>query len=129
MEAEPEPTIRDTSSYAAMKLVQGWIQTCLGEHEACEIRHRTAFPPRLLDVSNHSVKLVLTEGQEGSYLALSHCWGLTQIIRTERANIKDRMQGIPWQKLSKTFQDAIIFTWKLGYRYIWIDSLVRRNSS
>jgi hypothetical protein len=31
--------------------------------------------------------------------------------------------GIAWNELSKTFQDAIAVSWKLGFRYIWIDAL------
>ena len=116
--------ILDTSSYSAVKLVRGWMQECLSKHEECSISNEVLLPSRLLDVSNHRVKLVSTEGQEGFYLALSHCWGPKPIVMTLRANIEDRMVDIPWLSLSKTFQDAIILTWKLGYRYIWIDSLV-----
>ena len=32
-------------------------------------------------------------------------------------------RNIPWNQLSKTFQDAITITRKLGIQYIWIDSL------
>ena len=31
--------------------------------------------------------------------------------------------GIAFQSLSKTFQDAVIISFKLGVRYLWIDSL------
>ncbi|KAE9377478.1 HET-domain-containing protein [Stipitochalara longipes BDJ] len=36
---------------------------------------------------------------------------------------QDRLSGIQWDFLSKTFQEAIIITHKLELRYIWIDSL------
>jgi hypothetical protein len=122
--AAPTPRIVDTSSNAAVSLVRGWLGTCMAEHKQCNIRARTLLPSRLVDVSNHRVRLADTEGKEGAYLALSHCWGRNQIVQTKDANIAERMEDIPWDLLSKTFQDAIIFTWKLGYRYIWIDSLV-----
>ncbi|KAJ5999400.1 HET-domain-containing protein [Penicillium sp. IBT 35674x] len=32
-------------------------------------------------------------------------------------------QGIAYEILPKTFQDAVVFTRKLGYRFLWIDSL------
>jgi hypothetical protein len=32
-------------------------------------------------------------------------------------------QNIPWQKVPQTFQDAISFASRLGYKYVWIDSL------
>jgi len=31
--------------------------------------------------------------------------------------------AIPFEKLPKTFRDAITVTWQLGFRYLWIDSL------
>lgn len=46
-----------------------------------------------------------------------------QIVRTTKATIEQMKRGIPWASLSKTFQDAIILTRKLGVQYIWIDSL------
>jgi hypothetical protein len=117
--------IADSSSYTAVRLVREWMNECLSKHDECNVGSDVLLPSRLLDVSNHRVNLVDTEGLEGTYLALSHSWGPKPIITTIRANIEDRMADIPWVSLSKTFQDAIIFTWKLGYRYIWIDSLVR----
>jgi hypothetical protein len=57
------------------------------------------------------------------YTALSHCWGKQQVITTTLATLSSRKEGIPWKELSKTFQDAICITRKLGYGYIWIDSL------
>lgn len=32
-------------------------------------------------------------------------------------------QGIAWNSLPQTFQDAVTFTWALNIRYLWIDSL------
>ncbi|KAH7234651.1 heterokaryon incompatibility protein-domain-containing protein, partial [Fusarium redolens] len=64
-----------------------------------------------------------TKGEIGRYVALSHCWGRNPVVRTLRANIRDHKENIPWPSLSKTFQDAIIFTWRLGFHYLWIDSL------
>ena len=81
----------------------------------------------MINVSNikalESVFLCESEGKSGRYTALSHCWGKMQIIRTTKATIENMKQGIPWAALSKTFQDAITLTRKLGVQYIWIDSL------
>jgi Heterokaryon incompatibility protein (HET) len=35
----------------------------------------------------------------------------------------DHKGGITWDKLPRTFQDAISFTRRLKIRYLWIDSL------
>jgi Heterokaryon incompatibility protein (HET) len=65
----------------------------------------------------------LGHSQTVEYATLSHCWGQEQIITTTKNTFKSRQRGIPWECLSKTFREAIYITHKLGYRYIWIDSL------
>lgn len=60
---------------------------------------------------------------ESRYACLSHCWGQTQILRTVSDNIGSLKDEIPWNSLSKTFQDAIEFSRTIGIEYIWIDSL------
>ena len=62
-------------------------------------------------------------GQKAQYTALSHCWGTLQLLTTTRATVEQRMRGIEWSSLPKTFQDAIHITHSLGIRYLWIDSL------
>jgi len=72
------------------------------------------FRPQLVDVAQR---------QDIEYVTLSHCWGAKQIITTTKETLQSRLAGISWKDLSKTFQDAIIITNNLGYRYIWIDSM------
>ena len=62
------------------------------------------------------------------YAALSHSWGpkeerLKPIPKTTKANIKDRLRGIPWDELTQTFQDGVTIARRLGFQAIWIDSL------
>jgi hypothetical protein len=58
------------------------------------------------------------------YACLSHCWGPSQSpIRTLVETIDDFKKGIPWNSLSKTFQDAVETCRRLGIDHIWIDSL------
>jgi hypothetical protein len=60
------------------------------------------------------------------YTTLSHCWGPDPAavgITTTIDNIDQMKTSIPWKRLSKTFQDAIKITAKLGIQYLWIDSL------
>jgi hypothetical protein len=45
------------------------------------------------------------------------------MLTTTRETFLRRKSAIPWSLLSKTFKDAIIVTYELGLRYIWIDSL------
>ena len=86
------------------------------------------MPTRLLDVSNNAVRLIeskheVGDGADRSFVALSHCWGLIPIIRTLTSNYDEHRKGIVPERLSKTFREAVHATRKLGYRYIWIDSL------
>ena len=59
------------------------------------------------------------------YLTLSHCWGPPEKrpTTTTKYSLGERMKRIPLFELPRTFQDAIEITRKLGYRYLWIDSL------
>ncbi|KAK3695869.1 heterokaryon incompatibility protein-domain-containing protein [Podospora appendiculata] len=85
------------------------------------------MPTRLVDVSSMDAggAPVLVEGVPAvvDYLALSHRWGGSKIAQTTSTNLQEHKQGIPVQSLNRTFQDAITAARKLGYRYIWIDSL------
>ena len=57
------------------------------------------------------------------YVALSHCWGKTNTAILKKRTLRTMTNGIDWSKLPKTFQDAIYVTRRLGFRYLWIDSL------
>jgi hypothetical protein len=91
------------------------------------------LPTRLLDVDPvaQTVRLVDTASlslgiSDGvPYVALSHCWGADTAVRctTTRANEAERRRSIACGLLPKTFQDAILITRKLSFRYMWIDSL------
>lgn len=121
-----------TGSDATFELVAFWLDRCLSQHENCRkispVGEISFVPTRLLDVDNDTVKLVETKsfsenGDIPSYISLSHCWGQTQIIRTLKENYGAHLEEIDPSKLSKTFREAVHVTRKLGYRYIWIDSL------
>ena len=59
------------------------------------------------------------------WVALSHCWGpngTVSLITTEET-LPERIAGIEMESLPKSFQDAVTITRKLGFRYLWIDSL------
>jgi len=118
-----EDRIMDTSSYESIKKIKKWLKTCSEEHPECAVPRVSQLPRRVLEVSNRRVRLVETNEKEGEYVALSHCWGRKPIIMLVASNLEGLRKNIPWEMLSKTFQDAITVTWKLGFRYIWIDAL------
>jgi hypothetical protein len=113
----------NTGSQAAFEKLKGWLQSCLTEHGACAAQRPALLPRTVLDISMGQVKLFQPNGLRADYACLSHCWGLKPIITTTRENLTDFLRQIPWDGLSKTFQDAIIVTRKLGLGYLWIDSL------
>ncbi|KAF1850201.1 HET-domain-containing protein [Cucurbitaria berberidis CBS 394.84] len=121
-----------TGSDGALELAAFWTKTCLDGHDKCRppAGHGASsfVPTRLLDVSSNSIRLIeseqeIKEGSDRSFVALSHCWGLIPIIRTLIDNYDEHRKGIAPERLSKTFREAVHATRKLGYRYIWIDSL------
>ncbi len=88
------------------------------------------LPFRVVDVGSaphngpHPPHLVTTHYKStGRYLTLSHFWGKVKPPRTTLATRDAWHTALPWDQLSKTFQDAIRLTRELGERFLWIDSL------
>lgn len=109
-------------------LVGGWLDRCLSSHNSCSsILLPRKLPTRLIQVGNTDldVRLCLSENlpQDVQYLTLSHCWGKIHFETLTRQNLQSMLSHIPQDALTKTFQDAIEITRRLGFHYIWIDSL------
>lgn len=68
-------------------------------------------------------KLFLTNGLHGTYTALSYCWGQSPVIKTTLARVSPFQVGIPVSSLPATIKDSFEVARKLGYQYIWVDSL------
>ena len=85
-----------------------------------------SLPTRILDLGEDllsNVRLIESQGASGVWVSLSHCWGRTARFVTDSSNLTEREQGIDLTELPPTFRDAVVITRKLGYRYLWIDSL------
>lgn len=54
---------------------------------------------------------------------MSHCWGSKARFVLNSANLLERQYGLAIEALPPTFRDAIEVTRRLGYQYLWIDSL------
>lgn len=95
--------------------------------------HDPFLPTRLLDVDGieqGEIKLVVTESLNDTsiqYAALSYCWGneeeANRQLKTSDSTIRQRLQGIPRDTLTKVMQDAVTVCRSLSLRYLWIDSL------
>lgn len=123
-----------TASEASFTLARHWLSSCIENHEACraQCNSTSIIPSRLIDVGfppeYDSVGLRSHEvfDDKPDYLTLSHCWGGAKILRLLEDNTELFFRSIPTDQLPKTFKDAITITRRLGYRYLWIDSLYKR---
>lgn len=132
------PSLRSHDREEALELIRGRLAECVKDHSGIcdktmfgvEIKDTMAtLPTRLLHINKRDHTILRLEstwlGQQGSYVALSHCWGPEdkRPLCTTRANINQHLTKIPWLSVPKTFQDAVIVTRAVGLEYIWIDSL------
>lgn len=120
----------DTSMWAFLRAA---LHECLREHSTCSTRQDTTwFPPRLLLLQhgcdggeNIKLRLVDTrhERPQSAYIALSHCWGTEQPLRTTSQTIESHQTDIDWACLTRTFRDTISVAQEMDVFYVWIDSL------
>ncbi|KAF2803092.1 HET-domain-containing protein, partial [Mytilinidion resinicola] len=111
---------------------------CQHDHKDCSGNPKTPLPTRILDVriactdsslkdpkhQNPKVSLFEPRGKAAPYVCLSHRWRpISEMTRTTQSTPQKYLRNIPWSDLTKTFQDAVVFTRGLGIRYLWIDSL------
>ena len=125
----PDYAPTSTSSEDSYLLAKRWLQNCQKEHVCGRISTPSKLPTRVIDVGapdgSHLPLLHISSDADKnvSYLALSHCWGGAEIPKLLTSNIGSLQKAIPMQELPLTFQHAIAITRKLGYQYLWIDSL------
>lgn len=106
-------------------MARKWLSNCVSSHGICRTSQPTILPTRVLEVKKDGDKVYLreTNGMEGQYATLSHCWGGSFPLTTMVATLESRKHGISFEELPKTFQEAIIVTRRLEIQYLWIDSL------
>lgn len=111
-----------------------WVEECRTKHSKRKwgdwMPERAFTPTRLIEVGPSKSACKSTYGRLisgcdaiGEYVTFSHCWGSQPVCQTTKQSISDFGTEIPWDCLSKTFQDAIEITQALGIPYLWIDSL------
>ncbi|KAN0103526.1 Heterokaryon incompatibility protein (HET) domain containing protein, partial [Hyaloscypha variabilis] len=117
-----------------MNFVQDCLDTCIKNHGSCQLvdpplpKRVLFFEANTLSDAPFLVHLYIPKRLDRQpYAALSHCWGSREdqmhILKAEKENLTTLESSIPWNRLSKTFQDGITVASKLGLQYIWIDSL------
>lgn len=105
------------------------LEACKREHEQCRSEAGTFLPTRVVDVSSSGgdldVKVLVTNGLRAQYVALSHCWGDPKLMTAKLTahTLASYQKRLHFDALPKTFQDAVVYTRRLGIQYLWIDSL------
>ncbi|OIW32526.1 HET-domain-containing protein [Coniochaeta ligniaria NRRL 30616] len=109
------------------ELAKNWLERCRTNHSACNSNEPPELPTRVIDVGlakdSTNLRILSSQGLRAEYLALSHCWGgrITPVLTTETLAVFK--EALPYAELSPNFQDAITIARRLGFRYLWIDSL------
>jgi hypothetical protein len=110
----------------AYSQVQKWLKECDG-HEHCPKTKPYTLPSRVIEISPErdpdTPRLLATKGLVGSYAALSYCWGPKQKGVTNNSNLSSRQQRLDVSSLSRSVQDAIVVTRRLGIKYLWVDAI------
>ncbi|KAL9599062.1 MAG: hypothetical protein Q9219_004096 [cf. Caloplaca sp. 3 TL-2023] len=119
---------QDVGSEKSFLLAKQWMQQCEFSHPNCPRQRHSRLPKRVLDLypDDPSATLILsiTDGSFGRYACLSYWWGLTmQRTQLTTSNLASYLGGISLQLLPQSIQDAIFTARRLGFRYLWIDSL------
>lgn len=113
-------------SARAYNQIQEWLKQCSG-HRECSNPEQRILPSRVIEVSpeqnTESPRLFVTNGLKGSYAALSYCWGRNQVGITTRKNINERRSQLGVKSLSRSVQDAIVVTKRVGLNYLWVDAI------
>jgi hypothetical protein len=86
------------------------------------------LPTRVIEVTREGghqrLYLRNTEGMHGAYITLTHRWNdWTELCKTTTENYEERLLGDEFGELPQLFWDALVVTEKLGYSYVWIDSI------
>ena len=111
---------------ASLNWVNERIKHCSEAHECASKVFASSLPTRVIYVgtSPDDIRLVETDHRmAAAYICLSHCWGGETPLRTTKENLASHLSSLPWSKIPRTYQDAIIVTRCLGIEYLWVDSL------
>jgi serine/threonine protein kinase len=126
-----ELTAAPTQSLSNAK---SWLEQCSHSHEVCNHANRSeakTLPTRLLEIlpdGEESRVRIVNSASIGSrtdsidYVALSHLWDESHTVLTT-GNRPAMETDIPVSTLSDTLNTAITTAQRLGYQYMWTDSL------
>lgn len=116
IEALREPLVARYSAYVDFDLIKSWIQECGSGHQPCNTEPQSTLTHfRVIDCERQEI---VQAPEHCHFAALSYVWGrssLPELLRTSSLA----------SNLPRTIKDSIEATKMLGYRYLWVDRLVR----
>jgi len=121
-----------TYSQESLEQADKWLKRCVEDHKHCKsvFPKPTFLPHRLIEIEGYpdvDLRIRLRDrnmlDSPVAYASLSHCWGSKILFKLTRGNLKSCMEGIPFDKISKSSKTPYAFALCVGIRYIWIDSL------
>lgn len=77
----------------------------------------------MLALTEDGCRLLETTGEVGEYVALSYRWGADQPHKLTTKTLADHKKHIDTSSLPLVIQEAVAFTRKLGFKYLWIDAM------
>jgi hypothetical protein len=113
------------NSNIACRQISQWLDGCSSGHDCYDVSSFPVLPTRLLEIQGpRQVRVYLSGANErASYACLSHCWGGVVPLKLLQATLREFQQKIPWDRLPRTFKDAIEVARGLNIKFLWIDSL------
>ncbi|KAK4187494.1 heterokaryon incompatibility protein-domain-containing protein [Podospora australis] len=140
------PRLLEGGGDEAFQAASSWIKNCVQNHKSCHSGDPNFFPKRVIYVGDGTpsdpVRLLekplpvaksavssksgpaSSAARAPKFVALSYSWGkLVQTYQTSNENVEAGKKQLPINKLEKTIQDAIQATRRLGFKYLWADSL------
>jgi len=120
-----------TASDQTFEFALRCLDECTSTHTKCfaSASPGTWRPTRLVDLGpieeplKASLLICGDHPPELPYTTLSHRWGSAEVFQLTLHTISEMVDSIPVTALPKTFQEAFEFAKRLGFRYMWIDSL------
>ncbi|KAF2112127.1 hypothetical protein BDV96DRAFT_581187 [Lophiotrema nucula] len=119
---------------------KSWLQECSHDHDACQhqVNGKSSLPTRLLDtqpdgIGGLSVRVmntadILSSAEATDYAVVSHVWSETDLKLSDKL-LQTTQGDLLRATLPRAVNDAITTASRVGYRYLWVDSLCVRQDS
>ncbi|KAH7138558.1 hypothetical protein B0J11DRAFT_476292 [Dendryphion nanum] len=133
------PNGKHNHAHDAFADAKTWLDSCVHDHEACVWNNTGSkqLPTRLVDLQpelglNGTLRVINSMDLENvdavDYVAISYSWD-EEDLQLSSIN-PDLLQSITSRQfLSKTLNQAISASERIGFRYLWVDSLCVQQDS